>query len=227
MMLPKLPPLRPAVIAARIDAAPNLVMLFLDRADEQPAAPFLTAKVDGAWHTISWGEARDIVASLSAALTAIGINRGDRVVLVSENRPEWCLADLAIMAAGAITVPAYTTNTETDHTHILTNSGAKAALVSGPKLAKALLPAAMATENCRTVIALEPVGEVQGLAIHDWSKLIGDRTPLLNEDRTALRARATMKREDLACLIYPSGTGGVPRGVRQHHGAIMRNIAGA
>ena len=226
-MLPKLPPLRPAAIAARIDAAPNLVTLFLDRADEQPAAPFLVAKVGGEWRTISWGEARDIVASLSAALIAAGISRGDRVVLVSENRPEWCLADLAVMAAGAITVPAYITNTEADHTHILTNSGAKTALVSGPKLAKALLPAAMATDNCRTIIALEPVQDVQGLAIHDWSKLIAGRAPMLDEDRAALKARATMKREDLACIIYTSGTGGLPRGVRQHHGAIMRNIAGA
>ncbi len=186
-MLPKLPPLRPAAIAARIDAAPNLVTLFLDRADEQPAAPFLVAKVGGEWRTISWGEARDIVASLSAALTAAGINRGDRVVLVSENRPEWCLADLAVMAAGAITVPAYITNTEADHTHILTNSGAKAALVLGPKLAKALLPAAMATDNCRTIIALEPVQDVQGLAIHDWSKLIAGRAPM--RTKTALPSR--------------------------------------
>ena len=226
-MLPKLPPLRPAAIAARIDAAPNLVSLFLDRADEQPASPFLVAKVGGQWQTISWGEARDIVASLSAALNGIGIGKGDRVVLVSENRPEWCLADLAIMAAGGISVPAYTTNTEADHLHILTNSGAKAVVVSGPKLAKTVLPAALATDTCRTVIAIEPVAEVQGLAIHDWAKLIGGRAALQDEDRTAVRARATMKREDLACLIYTSGTGGAPRGVRQHHGAIMRNIAGA
>jgi long-chain acyl-CoA synthetase len=68
---------------------------------------------------------------------------------------------------------------------------------------------------------------VQGLAIHDWSKLIAGRAPMLDEDRAALKARATMKREDLACIIYTSGTGGLPRGVRQHHGAIMRNIAGA
>lgn len=223
----KLPPLRPAAIAARIDAAPNLVTLFLDRADEQPAAPCLRFKQAGQWQTISWGEARDIVASLSAALNAIGIGKGDRVVLVSENRPEWCLADLSIMAAGAISVPAYTTNTEADHLHILTNSGAKAVIVSGPKLAKAVLPAAMATEACRTVIAMEPVGEVQGLAIHDWAHLIGSRAPFMDEDRMAVKARATMKREDLACLIYTSGTGGAPRGVRQHHGAIMRNISGA
>jgi long-chain acyl-CoA synthetase len=227
MMLPKLPPMRPAVMAARVDQAPNLVSLFLDRADEQPKAPMLTAKVAGQWRTISWGEARDIVAALSAALIGIGIGRGDRVCLVSENRPEWCLADLAIMAAGGITVPAYTTNTEADHTHILTNSGARAVIVSGEKLAKAVLPAALATEHCRIIIGMEAMANVQGLVIHDWNRLIGSRAPMMDEDRAAVRARATMCREDLACLIYTSGTGGLPRGVRQHHGAILRNIAGA
>jgi long-chain acyl-CoA synthetase len=226
-MLPKLPPMRPATLARLADAAPNLVSLFLDWADKQPQAPFLTAKQGGAWRTISWGEARDIVASLSAALAGIGINRGDRVCLVSENRPEWCLADLAIMAAGGITVPAYTGNTEFDHTLILTNSGARAVIVSGPKLAKPLLPAAMATENCRTVIAMEPLQAVQGLAIHDWQGLIAGRAATLEADRAAIRSRATMRREDLACLIYTSGTSSAPRGVRQHHGAILRNIAGA
>jgi long-chain acyl-CoA synthetase len=227
MMLPKLPPMRPAVMAARVDQAPNLVSLFLDRADEQPKAPMLTAKVAGQWRTISWGEARDIVAAMSAALTGIGIQRGDRVCLVSENRPEWCLADLAIMAAGGITVPAYTTNTEADHTHILTNSGARAVIVSGDKLGKAVLPAALATEHCRIVISMEAMADVQGLVIHDWNRLVGSRAPMADEDRAAVRARATMRREDLACLIYTSGTGGLPRGVRQHHGAILRNIAGA
>ncbi len=226
-MLPKLPPMRPALMAARVDQAQNLVSLFLDRADEQPKAPMLTAKVGGQWRTISWGEARDIVAALSAALIGIGIGRGDRVCLVSENRPEWCLADLAIMAAGGITVPAYTTNTEADHTHILTNSGARAVIVSGEKLGKAVLPAALATEHCRIIIGMEAMADVQGLVIHDWNRLVGSRAPMMDEDRAAVRARATMRREDLACLIYTSGTGGLPRGVRQHHGAIMRNIAGA
>lgn len=226
-MLPKLPPLRAARMAARIDATPNLVTLFLTRADEQPAAPFLAAKVGGAWTTTSWGQAADSVASLSAALLANGIRRGDRVVLVSENRPEWCLADLAIMAAGAISVPAYTTNTVADHTHILTNSGARAAIVSGPRLAAALLPAAIASDQCRIIIAMEALDPHEGLAIHDWGAIIAARRNQLADDRSAMRARATMARDDLACLIYTSGTGGSPRGVRQHHGAILRNIAGA
>ena len=64
-------------------------------------------------------------------------------MLVSENRPEWLIADLGIMAAGCITVPTYTTNTERDHTHILGNSGAKAVIVSTQKLARNLMPAAI------------------------------------------------------------------------------------
>ena len=231
MAPPKLPPMRPAKIAARVDAWPNLVTMFLDVAEERGDAPFLSKKVDGAWRSISWAQSRDIVASLSAALIDLGIKRGDRVALVSENRPEWCLADLAIMAAGAITVPAYTTNTQADHAHILGNSGARAVIVSGAKLAAILLPAVASSEHCRTVIGMDHLKDAQrsdsDVLVHQWEALVAARAGSLVEDRAAVRARATMQRHDLACLIYTSGTGGAPRGVRQHHGAIMRNIAGA
>ncbi|OYU14192.1 MAG: long-chain fatty acid--CoA ligase [Alphaproteobacteria bacterium PA4] len=225
----KLPPLRPARLAARIDAWPNLVTMFLDNAEEEGARPFLTRKIDGEWRSISWAECRDIVAGLSAALLDLGIKKGDRVVLVSENRPEWCLADMAIMAAGAITVPAYTTNTTTDHAHIIGNSGARAVIVSGPKLAANLLPAVADSDHCRIVIGMDPLKSAQQgeLIIHQWQALVEARAADIIADRAAVRARATMQRHDLACLIYTSGTSSAPRGVRQHHGAIMRNIAGA
>ncbi len=233
MSLLKLPPMRVARLAARVDAWPNLVTMFLDNAAEEGTLPFLSRKVDGEWQAISWAQCGDIVASLSAALLEIGIKRGDRVVLVSENRPEWCLADLAIMAAGAISVPAYTTNTTADHAHIIGNSGARAVIVSGPKLAANLLPAVAASDHCRIVIGIEPLKDAQRsdlvteLHIHQWQALVESRAADLPADRAAVRARATMQRHDLACIIYTSGTGGAPRGVRQHHGAIMRNIAGA
>ena len=114
----------------RLEHFPNLVTMFFTRAEEKGDAPFLWSKHDGAWQPISWRAAADTVARLATALQAIGLERGDRVMLVSENRPEWCLADLAIMAAGCVTVPTYTTNTERDHAHIIENSGAKAVIVS-------------------------------------------------------------------------------------------------
>ncbi|MFX4608990.1 AMP-binding protein, partial [Acinetobacter baumannii] len=87
---------------------------------------------------------------------------------------EWCIADLAIMAAGAITVPTYTTNTERDHLHILENSGAKAAIVSNAKLAKVLLPAVYRSTNCRQVIGMEKlrIGQASGAELLDWAELM-------------------------------------------------------
>ena len=209
------------------DAAPNLVALFLKRADELGDKPFLHAKRDGAWCALSWREVADQVCLLAEALRQLDLADGDRVMLVSENRPEWCIADLAIMAAGLVTVPAYTTNTERDHAHVLENSGARAVIVADAKLAKPLLPAILRTDSVAHVIAIESfrlpqLGNADG---HAWSTLVsGDAAAA----RTAVESRiASIGRGDLACLIYTSGTGGAPRGVMQHHGMLLCNINGA
>src|SRR5687767_294180 len=130
-------------MARQLERFPNLVSMFLARAAEKGDKPFLSAKRDGAWRATSWAEAARQVAALAESLTRIGLEPGDRVMLVSENRPEWLIADLAIMAAGCVTVPTYTTNTTRDHTHIFGNSGAKAVIVSNQKLAKSLIPAVL------------------------------------------------------------------------------------
>ena len=120
---------------------PSLTAMFFSRAREKGEKPFLWAKHEDVWRSTSWAEAARKVASLAAGLKSLGIAPGDRVMLVSENRPEFCIADLAIMAAGAITVPTYTTNTTRDHEHIIANSGARAVIFSTAKIAKALMPA--------------------------------------------------------------------------------------
>ena len=203
---------------------PNLVTMFFDQAEARGSKPFLWRKVERHWQPLSWLESARQVASLSAALKAQGLMPGDRVALVSENRPEWCIADLAIMAAGAVTVPTYVTNTERDHIHILENSGARAVIVSTAKLAKTLLPAVYRSSACRIVIGMENlrVGQSSGAQLLQWDTLLAAHPG----DIAAVRAAATMQRSDLACLIYTSGTGGAPRGVRQHHGAILLNLAG-
>ncbi len=109
------------------DACQSLTAMFFDRAAAQGERPFLWARRDGRYRPWSWRRVDAEVRLLARALRVRGIADGERVVLVSENRPEWLIADLAIMAAGAITVPAYTSNTATDHRHILIDSGAAAA----------------------------------------------------------------------------------------------------
>jgi len=213
-------------VARQLERFDNLITLFLARAAEKGDAPFLWAKREGQWRSTSWADAARQVAALAASLKALGLEGGDRVALVSENRPEWLISDLAIMAAGCVTVPTYTTNTTRDHAHILGNSGARAVIVSNQKLAKNLIPAVLNSNDCHHIIGIEEVRSGQlpdWVNCHQWSKLVTD-----DGDVAGLtKAVAGMAREDLACIIYTSGTGGAPRGVQQHHGAILHNLEGA
>lgn len=208
----------------KLEHFPNLVTMFFTRAQHYGAAPFLWHKAGGSWHATSWRDAAQQVASLAMGLKSLGLQPGDRVMLVAENRPEWCISDLAIMAAGCVTVPTYTTNTERDHSHIVENSGARAVIVSNGKLAKTLLPAVMRASQATMVIGIEDlrVAQSSGVSFYSWGTLIEDH-PV---DVARVAAEATFKREDLACIIYTSGTGGAPRGVMQHHGAILHNVNG-
>ncbi len=210
----------------RLEHFPNLVAMFFARARDKGDAPFLWAKRDGTWRSTSWKEAAMQVASLASALIRLGLNPGDRVMLVSENRPEWLISDLAIMAAGCVTVPTYTTNTERDHQHIIDDSGARVVIVSTTKLAKTLLPAAVRSSGCEHVAMIDGplsgLGQTGNVQLHDWNALIAAEMT----DPEACVAGATFARSDLACIIYTSGTGGAPRGVMQHHGAILTNVEG-
>ena len=209
--------------ARQLEKFDNLVQMFLVRAGEKGDSPFLWAKRGGAWQAVSWSEAARQVAALAEGLARIGLRPGDRVMLVSENRPEWLIADLGIMAAGCVTVPTYITNTSRDHAHILGNSGAKAVIVSNQKLAASLLPAVLFSSECHHIIGMEDIRAGQGMEgtlLHRWSELVAGEP-----DMKSLRKRiAKVKRPDLACIIYTSGTGGAPRGVQQHHGAILHNV---
>jgi len=213
-------------MARQLERFDNLVSMFLTRADERGDEPFLWAKRSGEWRPISWSETARQVAALAASLKRIGLQSGDRVCLVSENRPEWLIADLGIMAAGCVTVPTYTTNTVRDHSHILENSGARAVIVSNQKLAKNVAPAVLMSSECHHFIAIEEMRRTQvpeDIHIHCWPDLVSDRP-----DKEELKRQlANVGRDDLACLIYTSGTGGAPRGVRQHHGSILANLEGA
>ena len=212
-------------MARQLEHFPNLVTMFLTRAAEQGDKPFLWAKRDGEWRSTSWSEATRQVAALAASLRRIGLEPGDRVMLVSENRPEWLIADLGIMAAGCVSVPTYVTNTTRDHAHILGNSGARAVIISTQKLAQALVPAVLFAPECHHIIGIEPIRTGQttdNTQYHHWSDLVAGE-PDIADLQQRLQA---VGRADLACVIYTSGTGGAPRGVQQHHGSILANIEG-
>ena len=208
------------------ESAENLAQLFFAVADDKGDAPFLWSKKGGAYRPVSWAAARERVVRLAAALRQLGAGPGDRVILLSENRPEWPIADFAIMSLGAITTPAYVTNTVLDHGHVISDSGAKGAIISTGKLADVFLKAALETDGLDFVVAIEDAGIVRdaGVPIYDWDNLVAE--PPRAEDEI-LNSVARLKRTDTACVIYTSGTGGTPKGVMLSHGSQLHNCAGA
>lgn len=211
--------------AERYDQWQTLPQMFFAKADELGDSALFWTKHYDAWQPISWAQASADVSALSRGLRSLGVEPGDRVALISENRPEWVIADLAIMSARALSVPAYTTNTVDDHTHILSDSGAKVAIVSSAQLAERLLPAAGAVDGLKTIVAMEaPAGTAEGVEIVNWRDLLSRGSELPDDTATNLDK---LTRTDTGCLIYTSGTGGNPKGVMLSHGAIICNCMGA
>ena len=204
--------------------AGNLVEMFETTARQKGDAPFLWSKQAGSYRSISYDQVATDVRHLARALVQLGLDPGDRVLLVSENRPEWCIADLAIMAAGGITVPAYTTNTVDDHAHLLADSRAKLVICSGRSLAKRLLPAIVQTAIAQTVLFMEPLAEVGSLPVSafTWNNALA-----LGMRAAPLADGVPADPDATACLIYTSGTGGRPKGVMLSHRNIMTNVDGA
>lgn len=207
------------------DSCRSLPAMFFEQAARLGEKPFLWAKEGRRYHAISWAAAARDVRRLARGLASLGIGRGDRVALVAENRPEWVVADFAIMSLGALTVPAYVTNTVEDHRHVFATSGAAAVIVSRPPLSARVLAAANQVASVRTVIAIGPAaGQASTVDLLSWNDVLaqGDAAP----DDIAERV-AALAPDDLACLIFTSGTGGAPKGVMTTHRNILANCRGA
>jgi len=202
----------------------SLPSMLFDLARRRPERPMLRFWRDGAWRTVSWAEFARRTAAVAAGLRAAGVSPGDRVLLVSESRPEFNVADTALMAVGAVTVPTYSTNLPADHAHVLRDSGARAAIVSTPALAAKVLAGAAEAGGLDLLACMdgEPAEAPAGTRLLPWAALEaapGDLPMLMAECEQIPAGR-------LACLIYTSGTGGSPKGVMLPHRAMLANRAG-
>ena len=207
------------------DSWRSLPAMFFDQAGRLDDKPFLSAKREERYQAITWAAAARDVRRLASGLKSLGIGRGERVGVVAENRPEWVIADLAIMSAGAITVPAYVTHAIEDHRHVLANSGARAVIVSKPPLSARVLAAANQVETVHTVIMIEPAaGQASAVDIRTWEEMLARGAGQADDIPESV---AAIEPDDTACLIYTSGTAGVPKGVMTSHRNILANCRGA
>ena len=213
-------------MSVNFDNFNSIISLFHHKSESLGNKPYLWKKINEEFVSLSWEEVRRSVDFIAKGLLDLGILKGDRVVILSENRPEWQIADLAIMSIGAISVPVYTTSTTNDYSHIINHSGARCMVISSHELCIKALPALEKSNQCKNVIKINEDDNKykEPINIISWNSLLKNNT---NGDFNFEEETKSTKRSDTACIIYTSGTGGNPKGVMLSHGAMLTNCSGA
>ena len=213
-------------MSINFDNYQNIVSMFFEKSKEMKTKPYLWKKNNNIFESLSWEDVELSVKSIARSLIDLGILKGDRVVILSENRPEWQIADLAIMSIGAITVPVYTTSTTADYSHVINHSGARCMIISSHELCVKALPAVESSADCKNIIKINDDGQSYSNPVNilKWNDLIKNQE---NDNYVFDEEIKSIKRTDTACIIYTSGTGGNPKGVMLSHGAMLSNCTGA
>ena len=193
----------------------NLYELYQSQADKFKDSPFLfRINKDKSTNALTWVETSRQINILAQYLAKQSVSKGDRVMLLSEGRPEWMISDLSILAVNAITVPNYTTYTEKDFEYILNDCQPKGLIVSNTKLFDTVSSAAKKINyNFKFIISFEKIENILNI------------NQLTETEQNNFTSEAT--RKDPACIIYTSGTQGNPKGVVLSHGGILSNCEDA
>jgi long-chain acyl-CoA synthetase len=203
----------------------TLIRIFLDAVERPNKAALFMRKNATGWESISPQRALEDVQHFALGLAALGVSRGDRVALLSENRYEWAVSDLAVLGLGAVTVPVYPTLTGQQVRHILKDSGARVVIVSTPAQLDKVRQISEPLPQLQSLVAMEPAPPETG-RVHSFATLLEKGRAHLEQDPNAFRAGAdAVQPDDLATIIYTSGTTGDPKGAMLTHANIGSNVA--
>ncbi|HET8798626.1 MAG TPA: long-chain fatty acid--CoA ligase [Thermoanaerobaculia bacterium] len=182
-------------------------------------------KRDEKWHDVTVPEFRDTVRWLASALHDLGVKRGDRVAVLSENRPEWTMADFAILAAGAVTVPVYPTLLGWQIEYILNDAGTVALICSDKEQLDKVLEIRSHVPSLNNIIVCDPPQPLAG-GVLTWRDAVerGKQWETSNGRNWFDHSLGLSQPEDLATLVYTSGTTGNPKGAMLTHGNITSNV---
>jgi long-chain acyl-CoA synthetase len=202
-------------------SVPGLILAAVLHHDKNDA---LNHRTDGKWFNIPATQFVERVKSVALGLASLGVRPGDRIALLSENRPEWSIADLAILSLGAINVPIYTTQALDQVEYILSDSGARAIFISNRRLYKHVQPV-LANHRLEHLIFFDQeVAEAVDRSI-SLTELEQKGADLGRERPGAFSAyMQAVRPDDLATIIYTSGTTGEPKGVMLTHNNFIANV---
>ena len=201
---------------------PKQLLANVERFGEKPALLYKERDA-GKWQQVSWNELGRKVNTLAAYLVSISLKPGEKVVLLSENRPEWIMSDLAILAAGGVTVPLYFTSTTSQIDHILKDCGAKIVIASTINQLDKLLKA-KSSENVRRIILMDAPDSSAGFNYEKTTLLSDIYASSTAKHLAELKKRLSeLSGEDLASILYTSGTTGPPKGVMLTHNNLLFN----
>ena len=198
----------------------NLLELFNFQFNQQNSKNIFLKSLKNVNNSFSWQNTFDCIQKLSDELSK-SLKENDRCLLISENRPEWLISDLAIMLTKGITVPAYTTYTERDYEYLINDCKPSVIIVSDQSQYNKVDSIIKNKEFIKLVIAFEKIDSNYENIIN--IKKIFEKKSYLKKDLNNLK----LKRRDLACIIYTSGTQGSPKGVMLSHGGILNNCEGS
>ncbi len=200
----------------------TLADLFVNTVKTYRRDTFLLRKVKGVYQPISTDEFAETVRHLTLALNSLGLEKGDKLCLLSENRPEWTMTDLAVLCAGGLTVPIYTTLVSEQIRFIVEDSDATIVVFSGADQWKKIEPLRSSLKKVRHFVSLAddaPDGVLTFKGLLAKGKDVAGKNPGLFDELVA-----KIKPEDEASLIYTSGTTGLPKGVVLTHNNFLSNV---
>ncbi|HEX5615488.1 MAG TPA: long-chain fatty acid--CoA ligase [Acidimicrobiia bacterium] len=205
------------------------VQTILDQFDVQVARradrPAMRHRTDAGWETITWGEYGTAVDQLAAGLLALGVDAGDRVSILSFNRPQWHVADLAILAVGAVSVPIYPTSAGEQVAYILGHCGARVCFLERSEQLGKVLEHRDELPELTTIVVLDGTGRHDDATVMGLDELAALGRGTLAHDADAGRARRdAIAPGDLATLVYTSGTTGPPKGAMITHANLMATM---
>ncbi len=205
----------------KLSSINNLLELFFIQYDKQlDKNKILLSSLKEPKKKYSWHETCQSITKLSNELKKY-VSKGDRCLLISENRPEWFISDLSIMLSGSITVPAYTTYAERDYEYIINDCSPSVIFVSNTEQFNKVKNIIRSKKFIKKLFSFDDLENVNQNEYQNINKLFCDLNNLNNNFKT------NINRNDPACIIYTSGTQGNPKGVILSHGGILNNCEGA